>query len=217
MKSVFCVAAATGSAAMEAANHSKNIAMEAENHVQHGANSISRMSRADFLIKAGFVLAAGAAGLVFSGCENEKEQEEQCDEECEERKEQLKELEQLIMDYVETCCTEHSDLHYEEAKWLSDPVRRPDFVRRMHYVCITGFINQKIGNDMAVDGVGTIAQDLMGKVQSGRLTQFSITDLKPGEKVDNDTRRWSTNLINDTNERGRVTDFAIKDKIVRDE
>ena len=52
--------------AMEAANHSKNSAMEAENHVQHGASSKSLMSRGNFFRKIGLVLLAVC--FIFCGC-----------------------------------------------------------------------------------------------------------------------------------------------------
>ena len=46
---------------MEAANHSKNSAMEAENHVKHGTSS---MNKGNFLRKTCFALLA--AGVIFS-------------------------------------------------------------------------------------------------------------------------------------------------------
>ena len=56
----------------EAANHSKNSAMEAENHVKHGARSKSLMSRGNFLVIACLFLLA-----VLGGCQKEKEKEEE--------------------------------------------------------------------------------------------------------------------------------------------
>ena len=49
---------------MEAANHSKNSAMEAENHVKHGARSKSLMSRGVFFRIACFALMI----TVFNAC-----------------------------------------------------------------------------------------------------------------------------------------------------
>ena len=51
---------------MEAANHSKNSAMEAENHVKHGESSKSQMSRSDFL-KACFALSLVPTAMMM-GC-----------------------------------------------------------------------------------------------------------------------------------------------------
>ena len=56
---------------MEAADHSKNSAVEAENHVKHGASSKSLMSRANFLRI--ICMALFAAVFVFSGCDNDDE------------------------------------------------------------------------------------------------------------------------------------------------
>ena len=162
------------------------------------------------MISAG---TAVIAGMLSKGC-SDKQKPEEIDEENEERQKQLRELEQLIMDYVEMCCEQHSYHHHQEASQVSDTRSRPEFVRQVHYECITKFINNLVGDSVTLVGVGIIQQDEFGKVQSGRLTQFSITDLKPGEKVDNDIRRWS--LINDTNERGRITDFAVKDEITQE-
>jgi len=54
---------------MEAANHSKNSAMEAENHVKHGAGSKSLMSRENVIIIALFALLA-----VFSACNGDDDE-----------------------------------------------------------------------------------------------------------------------------------------------
>ena len=51
---------------MEAANHSKNSAMEAENHVKHGASSKSLMSRGNF------VIAFLALYIGFGGCNKQE-------------------------------------------------------------------------------------------------------------------------------------------------
>jgi len=67
MKSVFCVAAAARSAAMEAVNHSKNSAMEADTISKHGRNSKSHTSRYNFFRIACFALLA-ACFLLLPSC-----------------------------------------------------------------------------------------------------------------------------------------------------
>ena len=51
---------------MEAANHSKNNAMETENHVKQGVSSKSQMGRGDFL-KTCFALSLAPTALMM-GC-----------------------------------------------------------------------------------------------------------------------------------------------------
>ena len=53
---------------MAAANHSKNSAMEAENHVKHGKSHTSRRCRKSLAL---FILLIGA--IVFSSCDKDKE------------------------------------------------------------------------------------------------------------------------------------------------
>ena len=55
--------------ALEAANHSKNSVMEAENHVKYRASSKSLMSRGNFLRK--ICIASLAAGIIFFGCDKD--------------------------------------------------------------------------------------------------------------------------------------------------
>ena len=57
--------------AMEAANHSKNSAVEAENHVKHGASSKSLMSRRKFLGHLFCLIAVFAMSL--SSCNKDKD------------------------------------------------------------------------------------------------------------------------------------------------
>ena len=52
---------------MEAANHSKNSAMETETHVKHGASSINLMSRGNFLRKV-FVFTGALIVVVLTAC-----------------------------------------------------------------------------------------------------------------------------------------------------
>ena len=54
---------------LEAANQQKNSAMEAENHVKHGAGSKSHTSRGFILRYACFTLLA--AVIVFGGCDDD--------------------------------------------------------------------------------------------------------------------------------------------------
>ena len=53
--------------AMEAANHSKNSAMEAENHVQHGRSSKSHTSRRNIL--SYFIVVVLAVATIFTSCD----------------------------------------------------------------------------------------------------------------------------------------------------
>ena len=57
------------SGVMEAVNHSKNSAMEADTISKHGRISKSHTSRGNFLSKACFVLLAGF--IVFNGCDKD--------------------------------------------------------------------------------------------------------------------------------------------------
>ena len=52
---------------MEAVNHSKNSAVEAENHVKHGARSKSLMSRGNFIRRVGCMQLLTASVILF-GC-----------------------------------------------------------------------------------------------------------------------------------------------------
>ena len=154
--------------------------------------------------------AAVIAGMLSKGCVEKQEPE------IEEPALTIQELEQMITDYVEMCCTEHADMHYDDARrMVGSNGNGSDIEARtlsLHHMCITEFVNSAKGDSLKVDGAGVINQFFQGKVFDGQLTDVRLSKLGSNEKIN----PWAP-LMRETswNLNGSILNsfFSMKDEI----